>query len=196
MGRMRPYVNGAPGPDVELCRGVRQGRVDSMRLFCTLMCFLLEPVLQQWHRSSFGLLLGESRVVALSYADDLVLVCNGAVQLERMMTDLIEQLASAGLSLSDKPKKNLVMRVCKAGEDCECTHGESEVLHVAGHSLTQVPSMSVLGCVISADGSTGDELDDKISKATAAFNMNRQQLCCKQVKLQRRLGLLFKLVGQ
>eukprot|EP00973_Karenia_brevis_P087959 12199520-Karenia_brevis.AAC.1 len=65
--------------------------------------------MEQWHRSSYGVLIAGSRILALSYADDIFLVSQGTLQLEEMVRSLKEQLASGGLHLSTKPSKNLVM---------------------------------------------------------------------------------------
>eukprot|EP00973_Karenia_brevis_P080159 11119647-Karenia_brevis.AAC.1 len=83
-GMMRPFINGQSGPDVECHRGLRQGRVDSMRTFCTLLCFIFQSVLQQWHQRGFGFPVGTSRVCMVSYADDCVLVCRNMAQAEYM----------------------------------------------------------------------------------------------------------------
>eukprot|EP00973_Karenia_brevis_P062022 8625535-Karenia_brevis.AAC.1 len=68
---MRPHVAGGVGPQVRMCRGVRQGRTDSMRLFCSILCYVLQPKLEQWTRSSYGLLISSARLIALAYADDV-----------------------------------------------------------------------------------------------------------------------------
>eukprot|EP00973_Karenia_brevis_P083255 11543897-Karenia_brevis.AAC.1 len=59
----------------------------------------------------FGLLLGDTRVVAVGYADDLVLVCAGLSQAHGMVNGVKKALRRSGLELSDKITKNMVMRV-------------------------------------------------------------------------------------
>eukprot|EP00973_Karenia_brevis_P004896 674621-Karenia_brevis.AAC.1 len=81
---MRPFFNGKAGPKVRCGRGVRQGRTDSMKVFCAVICFLLQPLVEQWHRSSFGLLLGVTRIICLGYADDIVLVASSLTQAATM----------------------------------------------------------------------------------------------------------------
>eukprot|EP00973_Karenia_brevis_P083284 11548600-Karenia_brevis.AAC.1 len=51
---MHPFINGDEGPGVACERGVRQGRADSMKIFCCIVCWLLEPLIQSWHRNGFG----------------------------------------------------------------------------------------------------------------------------------------------
>eukprot|EP00973_Karenia_brevis_P080484 11166052-Karenia_brevis.AAC.1 len=62
---IKPFINGKPGPPVSCERGLRQGRTDSMKVFCLCISFLLQPLMQQWHRRGYGLLLGVSRIIAL-----------------------------------------------------------------------------------------------------------------------------------
>eukprot|EP00973_Karenia_brevis_P025913 3576125-Karenia_brevis.AAC.1 len=84
---MKPFINGQTAPEVDCARGLRQGRIDSMRTFCCLMCFIFQDVLKQWHRLRYGFQFGDERVCMVSYADDIVLVCNGLAQVEAMLAD-------------------------------------------------------------------------------------------------------------
>eukprot|EP00973_Karenia_brevis_P014087 1915462-Karenia_brevis.AAC.1 len=56
--------------------------------------------------------------------------------------------------------------------------------------------MKVVGCMISSNGGLSQELDDKSSRVTTAFCESADQLCCRNVGIQMKLGLLLKLVGQ
>eukprot|EP00973_Karenia_brevis_P079239 10995513-Karenia_brevis.AAC.1 len=56
--------------------------------------------------------------------------------------------------------------------------------------------MKVLGCIVSANASFGDEVDNRVSLATKAFYSNQDQLMCKSVGIKVRVLLLFKVVGQ
>eukprot|EP00973_Karenia_brevis_P002438 328979-Karenia_brevis.AAC.1 len=73
---------------------------------------------------------------------------------------------------------------------------EAKKIEVCGATLTVVSSMTVLGSVLSAHASSGDDVDFRVSRATAAFYANQRQLMCRHVNIKIRVVLLFKLVGQ
>eukprot|EP00973_Karenia_brevis_P031916 4404614-Karenia_brevis.AAC.1 len=77
-----------------------------------------------------------------------------------MMRGLKDKLAEAGLSLSDKASKNLVMHLGGYDEEEEDHDKPAHVVQVGGHQLTVVTCMKVVGCMIAANGSLSKELDD------------------------------------
>eukprot|EP00973_Karenia_brevis_P058231 8107171-Karenia_brevis.AAC.1 len=78
----------------------------------------------------------------------------------------------------------------------EIPFDEENYVKIADTTLRMVTSMSVLGCIVSADAGMGDEVDDKISKSVTAFYSNKTQLMCRNVSINLRIRLLYKLVGQ
>eukprot|EP00973_Karenia_brevis_P020565 2823706-Karenia_brevis.AAC.1 len=56
--------------------------------------------------------------------------------------------------------------------------------------------MKILGCIISGDGQCGDDVENRVQAATRAFYANQEQLCYQGVGMQKRLQLLYSLVGQ
>eukprot|EP00973_Karenia_brevis_P050367 6990804-Karenia_brevis.AAC.1 len=60
------------------------------------------------------------------------------------------------------------MRVCPGRDDdggaCDIPDDEGERIVLAGNSLQLVSQMRILGCIVSANATSGDEIDSKVAK--------------------------------
>eukprot|EP00973_Karenia_brevis_P052510 7295486-Karenia_brevis.AAC.1 len=171
---MIPFVNGERASPVECKRGMRQGRADSMKCFCCLLCFLLQPLISRWQQQQMGILIGLTRFSCLAYADDVVLMADSITKLSQMVADLRGALATAGLEISTESNKNLVMRIKKSTDKAEtdttdasdgCNdddhYEEITMVTLGGVPFKLVSEMTVLGCKVTADDSPAAEVENR-----------------------------------
>ena len=109
-------------------------------------------------------MLAGHQIPAAGYADDIILCATSLTDAEMMLSELKRALARAGLELSQKIDKNLIMKAnCKRknerDEDAEnVTFGEDQFITIAAQKMKVVSEMMVVGCMVSANGPMGMSL--------------------------------------
>lgn len=87
---------GSFGVDVAIRRGVKQGDPLSPLLFN----LVLDPLLKQLQETEYGFRLGEGRLAAMAYADDVAIFSPSEESMNRMLNLASDYLDSAGITLS------------------------------------------------------------------------------------------------
>lgn len=89
------------GSEIKICRGVRQGDPLSPRIFITV----LESIMKKLDWKQRGLNIKGVCLSNLRFADDIVLFSETAVQLEKMVCELLKVSQEIGLELNAKKTK-------------------------------------------------------------------------------------------
>eukprot|EP00973_Karenia_brevis_P089090 12354859-Karenia_brevis.AAC.1 len=71
-------------------------------------------------------------------------------------------------------------------DDGDVEDDDEVYVDLGGLRVKQVSQMPLLGAIISSNGDTGDDFDNRISKATGAFYADKQELCCECVSIYAR----------
>ena len=170
--------------------GVRQGCVLSPRLFCSV----LQMAMASWRAEnpSGGFDLGDGRraLLDLRFADDILLFAKSSSELASLLDSLILSFSRVGLQLS--ALTTIVLTTEAQPPQMLRTDGGITLKVLdrdAGHKW--------LGCVLSAQGSTGQNQDIRLhlQQANKAFFANRWILCNKHVSISARLHFFQSVVG-
>ena len=164
-------------------RGIKQGRCDSMDLFCKTVASHLDPLIAKWHRLNFGVHFGNHLVNILGLADDITLIANNVKDLVSMVKDVQLVLDNIGLTIGENKCKYLA---------CQC-FGPDE-LHINGIRIPRKHNILVLGCYISDDGSSDADVDYKIERAYASFYKHIRILWSNYLSNQEKISVLVKCI--
>eukprot|EP00973_Karenia_brevis_P082248 11402334-Karenia_brevis.AAC.1 len=69
-GASDPFVLGEIGRSVSHCRGLRQGRAESMIIFVLSLALCLKEIVEGWKMSNVGFVINDVWLGILDYADD------------------------------------------------------------------------------------------------------------------------------
>ena len=136
--------------------GVKQGALLSPILFNIVLDMILGEAMQGCE----GVLVENTRITDLDYADDIALLADNATDMQRMMDRLDMFARQVGLHIS--AEKTKVMRTASF---------EPVPILLQGNPLEVVEHFCYLGSVITMDGDSGKELRSRIAKAEGTFSM-------------------------
>ena len=130
--------------------GIRQGSIASPTLFCVYM----DELLQQLKAKGVGCWIGRHFVGAISYADDLTLLCP-SIQGLQLMLNVCEAFAQQ-YGMQYNPDKSICINFCKK------TNVDLKVkLTVAGKILPWSTKVKHLGNILTSNLSEGAEIMHK-----------------------------------
>ncbi|CAF4889151.1 unnamed protein product [Pieris macdunnoughi] len=89
------------GPEIKICRGVRQGDPLSPRIFITVLQSVMKTL--QWEKK--GIEINGQYLSNLRFADDIVIFSNSATQLQDMLNELVCASKSIGLEMNTSKTK-------------------------------------------------------------------------------------------
>ena len=159
--------------------GVRQGCILSPLLFIAFMEGILrdafgdvvtdDALLLEY--KEFGALKGwrlgadkEVAIIWLGYADDLMIVSEKVDGLQRAMTRLDDAMTRGGMSVNGKKTKVMLF-----GKTDDAVVAEPRIVLRSG-PLEVVDEFCYLGSTLSADGRLDREVEERIAKASRAFD--------------------------
>ena len=172
--------------------GVRQGRVLSPRLSCSV----LQWGMSAWRRNAetkgcgFDLRDTMPSLLDLRFADDVLLFARTAAEAMALLDDLVRKLQNIGLQLN---AAKTVVLTSEVQPPSSLHTNNGTVLRV----LEQEEAHKSLGCMISAAGSRNTHLDlqHHLQAASRAFHANKWILCDKNVSILHRLQYFDKVVS-
>ena len=151
-------------------RGVRQGCVMSPDLFN-----LYSEMVMRQLQDKEGIKIGGYNINNVRYADDTVLVADGAEKLQELLNEVVRASQERGLTVNkDKTK---VMVASKRSDTPRV-----DIL-VNGVTLEQVNSFTYLGSVLAEDCRCITEIKKRIGIAKTAFNRMRNFLTNRKVSI-------------
>jgi hypothetical protein len=189
--RAQVRVEGELSDSFEIETGVIQGGIPSPGLFNVLFDFIIRKVLEEAsiigvrfsHRSNDFFHGAREKcvnfdVLTLMYADDLTAMCNTLNDLEKFIKSFEKVTQQYGLTMS--VKKTCVMSLQQYEIDANGKILKSQeidqpdiVLEVRNQRIQTTDSFTYLRCLVSRDQRLDRELQSRLSKAAAAFNMLR-----------------------
>ena len=187
-------VSGELSDTFNIDTGVLQGGIPSCVLFNILFDFVMRRVLDKTKQlgvTGIKLAYGSNDfhhtnrdrhedldVLALMYADDLVTMCDNEHDLEMFIRTFEQVTQEFGLTMSIK--KTCIMSLKQLQEDTSrrVLKGKEVVrdtmsIHIRNQTIETVDQFSYLGFHINRDQSMDEEIETRLSKASAAFNMLR-----------------------
>ena len=174
-GRVRAY--GVLSQSFKVTSGVRQGCPISPFLFNFAVEDILENALNDIHDCGLELLPG-NRVKHLDYADDIALLGDDPIALQRVLDKLVIEASKYGLVFAPSKCKVLLQDWI----------GPAPTLQVDGLVLDSVDSFTYLGSRITSGSDIRGEVDARIAKARYAFSNLRH--------LWRRRDISYQLKGR
>ncbi len=171
--------------------GVRQGCVLSPRLFTAILQWAMQKWRQRVENLTCGIDLedGDSKLLDLRFADDLLLFARTKCEAIFMLETLMEELACVGLCLN--AGKTVVLTNEAQPPNC-LTLTNHETIVVKGNDVGH----KWLGCILSAGAEGRSTLDIAyhLQAASRAFFANKQILCDKKVRLAVRLRFFDRVI--
>ena len=170
--------------------GVRQGCVLSPRLFSAV----LQWAMKNWRRDAslkgFDLGDGESALLDLRFADDILLFAKSYAEAVSLLHDLVTALSQVGLILN-ATKTVVLTNEAQPPQHLQLPSGER--IAILEHNSGQ----KWLGCILTAQGSKLHHVDVKhhLQQASKAFFANRWILTDHQISIATRLKYFDKVVG-
>ena len=202
-------VNGETSDNFEMKTGVMQGGIPSPILFNILFDFIIKKVIDEAAVSGVKFSYGSNDffhggsknynvfdILALLYADDLVVICETIADLERFVRTFDNVTQQYGLTMNIK--KTCVMSLDQLKEDQHKKVLKRQIINydddinidVRNQKIETTDSFTYLGCTITKDQRQDTEISVRLTKASKAFNMLRHAIWCrKSVSIAGRLRI-------
>ncbi|CAF1359914.1 unnamed protein product [Rotaria magnacalcarata] len=123
----------------------------------------------------------ELNILTLMYADDVMVTCNSANDLEKFIKTFEKMTQEFGLTMSIK--KTCIMSLKQLKEDSARRIFKGEEVDIPdidivirNQKVDIVEYCAYLGCFVSRDQSPEKEIETRIAKASKAFNMLRNRI--------------------
>ena len=128
--------------------------------------------------------IGNCKISRLLFADDLVLLSSTESGLQRALNSFADACNNAGMKISKA--KTEVLHLSRNPDQC--------VLQVNGATPKQVEKFKYLGVAFTSDGRQDEELDTRISKASAAMRALYYSVVMKRELSKKAKLSIFKAV--
>eukprot|EP00973_Karenia_brevis_P095472 12427494-Karenia_brevis.AAC.1 len=205
-GKIIPSIANQSGRPIERGKGVAQGRSQSMLQFVVSLVVSLSGLIGRWKGRGWGYTFPLCTWLGLmDYADDIILFSTSLLQLQTMIDELQETLASIGLRIASKRDKvswtifPLSEDLQTAVNDCESSgiegFGDLPVLVCAGSPIPISSCFKVCKLMYCGDGSLEREAMRRAGVASASFAGAKGELTNKKASHSKRCHLLNVCVG-
>jgi hypothetical protein len=169
--------------DIPMDRGLPQGAPESALIFTMIMDMIIRALEPEWRRKGYGFCVDGLWLMAICYADDIVLAAASKEDLEGMISDIIKALSEIGL-----------------GVGAEKTHWTctpqlpGTALLVAGKEIAWEGALTFVGSVVDLTGNAGPAILYRMAQANKAYAKWKDVLRCAWIPKAKRLKLLPKTV--
>ncbi|CAF4329403.1 unnamed protein product [Rotaria sp. Silwood2] len=127
----------------------------------------------------------EFDILTLIYADDLIVMCNTINDLEKFILVFEKVTQQHGLIMS--VKKTCIMSLQQFKQDINGKISKNQEVDqldvdiiIRNHKIEITDSFCYLGCLLSRDQHLDKEIEVRLTKATAAFNMLKSAIWCRK----------------
>ena len=125
-----------------------------------------------------GIKIGGRNISNLRYADDTVLIAEKEQDLQKLVTNVVEESKKLGLTMNSRKTETTL--ITKSKERTKCT------LKIEDEYLRQVEKFKYLGSVATSDGKNEHEIRIRIGQAKTAFNKMKTILTNKAMAIDLR----------
>ena len=172
-------VNGKQSKPFHVGVGLLQGCVLSPLLFIVYMNWI-----EKCSQADECATIGNCKISRLLSADDLVLLSSTESSLQRALNSFADECNTTGMKISTA--KTEVLYLSRNPDQC--------VLQVNGVTLKQVEKFKYLGVALTSDGRQDEELDTRISKASAVMRALHHSVVMKRELPKKARLSIFKAV--
>ena len=173
------WVNGKQSKPFHVGVGLRQGYVLSPLLFIVYMNWI-----DKCSQADECATIGNCKISRLLFADDLVLLSSTESDLQRTLNSFADACNTAGMKIFTA--KTEVLHFSRNPDQC--------ALQVNGATLKQVEKFKYLGVAFTSDERQDEELDIRISKASAVMRALHYSVVMKQELSKKAKLSIFKAV--
>lgn len=161
-------------PDIEICRGVRQGCILSPLLFNVYSETIFNNALND---RTEGININGQIINNLRYADDSVLLAESSEDLQILLNAVYASSIQYGLDMNTKKTKYMVVsKKITPQTNLQINHTTVE----------QVRSYKYLGCTVNDRWEQHQEIKSRIEQARNAFGKMRPLLCNRNLSIELR----------
>lgn len=152
--------NGNLSDPFEIHTGVRQGCLLSPTIFLIVIDWIMRETTKsnkmgiQWSLTQF--------LEDLDYADDLALLSHKHEHMQQKTNAIVIEAEKVGLSVNTKKTQIMKIQKCKP-----------DAIKIKDNCLEEKEQFTYLGSVVTTDGGTDDDVNSRLGKARAAFNILR-----------------------
>jgi hypothetical protein len=187
-------INGDLSDSFEVKTDVMQGGIPSPILFNLLFDFIVRKVTDEAAVSGVKFSYGSNdffhgrnekhdifHILALLYADDLVVMCETAVDLDKFVRSFEKVTQQFGLTMSIKKTCLMSLQQLKEDQHRKVLKGQnvnhSDInINIRNQKIETADSFTYLGCTITKDQRQDTELSIRLAKVARAFNMVRHAI--------------------
>ena len=192
IGRVK--INGELSDSLEMNTGVMQGGIPSPILFNILFDFIMRKVIDEAAVSGAKFSYGSNdfvhgknekhkifEILALAYADDVIVTCETANDLEKFIRSFENVTQQFGLTMSIKKTCIISLQQLKENQHHQVLKGQHITndnidINIRNEKMETVDSFTYLGCTITQDQRQDTEVSTRLVKAARAFNMLRHAI--------------------
>ena len=156
--------------------GVKQGCVLSPFLFSIAIDWIMKNTIKEEKRGIQWTLT--ERLEDLDFADDIVLLAQRHIDMQRKTTDFANNAKQIGLEINKSKTKHIRMNALS-----------TEAIQLDDDLIEEVNEFTYLGSKLTIDGSCDIEVQTRISKASQAFGMLRNIWKARNISLKTKLRL-------
>ena len=188
-------INGALSDSFEMNTGVMQGGIPSPLLFNILFDFIMKQVINEAAVSGVKFCYGsndffhgkneaydEFHILALLYADDLVITCECISDLEKFIGCFERVTQQYGLTMNTKKTCIMSLKQLKENQHRKVLLGQdvnydNDInINIRNQKIEVAETFTYLGCTITKDQQHDTEISIRLTKAANAFNMLRHTI--------------------
>jgi len=135
----------------------------------------VEQAINECKEYCTGIKVNGMRLQMLRFADDVVIIAQGEINLKRSLESL-DDILKSNYKLKINRKKTEVMVCAKDPENIN--------IKMDDDALKQVPKFKYVGSIFTEDGKNKEDIIQQINEAKVMFNTKKHLLCSNNFSLE------------